>query len=107
MNNTQATSAVQESAPILIDALNYSICTLFLIISSYLLLYFTSGLVVKQTLEYADIRDENSSKRDTGTAIGKVENVLTLMCSTLLISQRCLDSVFKSVPARFSIQLPA
>ena len=31
----------------------------------------------------------------------------TLMCSTLLISQRCLDSVFESVPARFSIQLPA
>jgi hypothetical protein len=78
MNSTQTTTTTQGSSSILIETLNYEIRALFLIPIAYLLLYFTSGFVVRKTFKYADIEAENNNKKDTGTAIGKIENILIL-----------------------------
>lgn len=79
MNNLQPLSVLQNGGPILIEALEYSPRTLVVIAVSYLLLVATSGYVVRRTLSYADITLEDDSKQnDTGTAIGKVENILVL-----------------------------
>ena len=78
INSTQTSTSAQGNLPILIDALNYRIWTVLLILLSYFILHLTSGAVVRRALNYADIEVDDSGKKDTGTAIGKIENVLIL-----------------------------
>lgn len=81
MNNSTATLSAQGNAPIIIDALEYNIHLIFLIVAFYIFLHLTSGKMVDRVFSYADI-DEDTGNEDTGAAIGKVENVLIL---TLII----------------------
>jgi len=88
MNGTSTAPATASKAPILIDALNYSVSTLLVVFLAYVVLVLTSGRIVRGTLRYANIDptsgEEDQPRVDTGRAIGKVENVLVL---TLMIMQ--------------------
>lgn len=77
VNNSTAAPGLQKNAPILVESIGHSFLFLVLIIIFYVFLYCTSGIIVNCILNSAGI-DETDEQKDTGTAIGKVENVLVL-----------------------------
>lgn len=72
-----ATASVGTGGPILVDGLDYSVAVLVLVVAGYGLLHATSGRVVDAAFRYAGI-EVTDEQKDTGTAIGKIENVLVL-----------------------------
>lgn len=83
MDNSSSVQEVGNSGPILIQALDYHIALLLLILLSYIVLYISSTHVVNHVFQYAGVEVDDDQK-DTGTAIGKLENVLIL---TLMLLQ--------------------
>lgn len=83
MNNSFSIQEVSNSGPILVQAIDYHILLLVLIISSYIFLHKTSTKIVNHVFEYAGVKIDDDQK-DTGTAIGKLENILIL---TLMLLQ--------------------
>jgi hypothetical protein len=83
MSNSSSLPELGNSGPILIQALDYHISVLFLIILSYVFLHISSTCAVNYALQYAGVEIDDD-KKDTGTAIGKLENALIL---TLMLLQ--------------------
>jgi len=77
LNNSSSEPAVSGNGPVIIEALDYRPSILILIMISYIVLHISSTWVVNYTFEYAGVEVEDEQK-DTGTAIGKIENVLVL-----------------------------
>ena len=105
MNSSEATPAIQGNSPILIDSLEFAAWTIVPIFLSYIVLSGTSGLIVRKTLKYANIDlNEYESEKDTGTVVGKIENVLVLTLM-LLEAYTALGVIFaaKSIVRRADI----
>lgn len=77
MNNSLSVQEAGNGGPILVQALDYHISLILLIVLSYILLYISSTYVVNYVFQYAGVEIDDEQK-DTGTAIGKVENILIL-----------------------------
>jgi len=83
MNSSLSVQEAGNGGPILLQALDYHISLISLIVLSYVLLHVSSTYVVSYVFQYAGVEIDDDEK-DTGTAIGKVENVLIL---TLMLLQ--------------------
>ncbi len=83
MNNSSSVQEVGNSGPILVQALDYHISLLLFIILSYIFVHISSTRVVNYVFQYAGVEIDDDQK-DTGTAIGKLENILIL---TLVLLQ--------------------
>lgn len=83
MNSSLSVQEAGNGGPILLQALDYHISLIFLIVLSYVLLHASSTCVVRYVFQYAGVKIDDDEK-DTGTAIGKVENILIL---TLMLLQ--------------------
>lgn len=92
INTFSAVQEVGNSGPILVRALDYHILIAFIILFSYIFLLATSTRVVNYAFQYAGVEIDDEQK-DTGTAIGKIENILipTLM---LLQAYTALGVIF-------------
>ena len=77
MNTSSSVQEVSNTGPILVQALDYHISLLVGILLSYIILHITSTWAVNYAFNYAGIEIDDG-KKDTGTAIGKIENILIL-----------------------------
>ena len=86
MNQTQ-TTIVSDSSPIMFKSLDYNpIATVVIFLLGLLVLVFTSGAVTRLAFNQAgvDVDEDDGSPKDTGTVIGKIENILIF---TLILIQ--------------------
>lgn len=83
MNSSISFQEAGNGGSILIHALSHQISLIILILVWYIILHFSSTLVVNYVFRYAGVEIDDDQK-DTGTAIGKLENVLIL---TLMLIQ--------------------
>lgn len=77
MNGPVTAQPVNSDSPLLLESLSHDLLVLGLIIASYVFLYFSSGRVVRWGLSKAG-EEEPEEESDTGTVIGKAENILIL-----------------------------
>ncbi|WP_157745941.1 hypothetical protein [Halorubrum trapanicum] len=83
MNSSISFQEAGNGGSILIHALNHQISLIIFILLWYILLHFSSTWVVNYVFRYAGVEIDDDQK-DTGTAIGKLENILIL---TLMLIQ--------------------
>lgn len=94
MTGTPTDPSLSGTAPILFDALDYSLLNAPLVALVFAVLLYTSGSVVDWSFRYAGVSlsrsdsdadgASDSAVEDTGAVIGKAENVLVL---TLMLLQ--------------------